>query len=209
MSKALKWDVTHEAKVIGLMQKSINKRGAELQKHRAILAASCVLHMIKVGNATPMTTFVNNLPADARADSVVKWAINTGLFKAGTVTIDGKKSNIFKKADDAVYDAAIAKHNENPKAYVDNLVDVNAWVFDPPKDPFKGLNGTARVHALVKQMKDTMNDATKAGHKDNDFSIFADLEALAAKYKYVPKKGGKKATAAADAEVAASIVAVH
>lgn len=197
MAKKVSWIVTGEADAINAMQKAHDKDTKSLSERRAILAASCVLHMVRYENATLMTTFVNRLPADARADSVVKWAVNTGLFKVGTETIDGKKIDVFKK-DEKNFDKAKAEAMADEDAFKSRLLQQNAWVFDPPKDPFKGYNATRAVWAVLNSAKKIMEDEAKASHEKNDFSIVADLEKFLKAYP-MPKKEPK---VKAQAEVA-------
>jgi hypothetical protein len=188
MAKALKWEATSDAGLIGRMQSALNKQSGTIKERRAIVAASCVLHMLEHGNATPMTRFVKEAGDDVRQDAIVKWALKTGAFRVGkAVDADTKKSiDVFKK-NEQEFDKTKATYEADKAAYAKALVDKPFYTVIKQANPFKGIKVINLIHMLVKQADDALADPTKKDHKDNNWQGLEEARAITHKYGKVAK----------------------
>lgn len=184
MAKRIVWDVTTDAKSLTAMIADLAKRGASINQHFKIAAASCVVHMLQHGNATPMTRLVE--VSDYRATALVKWALSLGMFKAGK----DKDTNrdVFKKNDDT-FNRELEKYLADKPAYIKALLDNSFMEFSPPKKAFEGLNIPALYYSMLSKIEEVLEDPDKSKHPDNVLIGLEEFRALKAK---LPKPDRKK-----------------
>lgn len=184
MAKALHWDVTADGATINRMQLDLNKRTAKVHEHMAILAASCVLHMLEHQNATPMTRFVNEAGDSVRKDAIVRWALKLGMFKVGKAKDEstGKSVDVFKKNDEG-FIAALAKYTDNKDAYAKDLVSKPFYDAGKNKNPFAGYSVLAKMYAILDEAERILADNARKDHKNNDFRGLVELRAGLAKHE--------------------------
>lgn len=201
----VKWAVTGDAKVITAMQRSINTRSSTLAKHRAILAASCYIHMLETGNATPMTRFVKSASDDVSMEPVVKWAEAKGVFKRTKVLNPetNKMETAFGKGDDTKFNAEVTNYNADKAGFKASLVEKNAWVTSVKRDPLASVDFLAAFHGFMKRNNEAYKNEAIRNHKDSVWTGFAEAKLIMDKYPKVGKKKAKK-TAEGDHTIAAT-----
>ena len=123
-----------EVKAIDMAIKSIQSRGAKLQKDIHVCAVSCLAHIEKHGDITLLNRLMGALPSGWRANAIKAWAEDFGKVNWDNT----QKAFVYDKSKKSNIEGAIATSPEEYK----------------PEAEYKPMDLAEAIKALVKKAAD-------------------------------------------------------
>lgn len=161
MSKAFKFEVTKDVKLIGKMTISLRERNSSIMGDAHIAAVSCILHAIYQpdGTTTPAAQLCDVFKQDERVNALKRWFETVGPFKykSGkdgkdfTFVLDKAKIAEFRARDEA----ELTKELSEGKTF---------WELVPPK-AYKGFDLRALLQSIINRAETVLDDEETAKHE--------------------------------------------
>lgn len=133
-----------ESAAVSKLIDSIKGRGAKLDADIHTAAVSSMVIAAKHGDVTLMQRLIASLPASARKNAVIAWAIHFGPFAAD----ETGKSVVYDKSK---VEAAKAEDN------IEAAMTTAPWEFKP-EEAFKEFDLAAQVAKLLAKAEKAAND---------------------------------------------------